>query len=203
MAIFNMTGTLAIATIVTVMALLRVVKRPSLSKEYAQKVLLNNHGQNLMYLGAGVMGEVNLLYYSPLILFFVFGFAEYLNQKYPNTKYSAKYMPYVNILRNQKFYVMEGKAKLEVVYFLFLICTLPLGVMTRLMKIFIIGQYLLMKFRISNEFRYGCSEIHKFVDSKTKSIGFLNNVYNKGIDYVYKFATANPNGEQPQAQANQ
>ncbi len=112
MAIINATGTLAVATLVTVMALLRVVKRPSLSKDYAQKVLLNNHGQNLMYLGAGVMGDVNLLYYAPMILFFLFGFAEYVNQKYPNTKYSPKYMPYINLLRNQKFYIMEGKAKL-------------------------------------------------------------------------------------------
>lgn len=109
-------------------------------------------------------------------------------------------MPYVNIVRNQKFYVMEGKAKLEICYFIFLILTLPFGFMQRLMKVFILGQYLLMKFRISNEFRFGCSEIHKFVDTKTKSIGFVNSLYNKAIDYVHKFATADPRGQQPQQQ---
>lgn len=110
-------------------------------------------------------------------------------------------MPYVNLVRNQKFYVMEGKAKLEIVYFIFLICTLPFGFMQRLMKVFILGQYLLMKYRISNEFRYGCSDIHRFIDSKTKSIGFINSLYNKAIDYVYKFATADPRGQQqPQQQ---
>lgn len=106
MAIINAQGTVLVACIVTVMALLRVAKRPSFTKEYAQKVLLNNHGQNLMYLGLGVVGNTNLLYYAPLMLFFAFGFAEFINQKYPNTKYSPKYMPYVNLMRNQKFYIM-------------------------------------------------------------------------------------------------
>lgn len=88
MAIINAPGTLVVAVIVTILALLRVLKKPSFSKEYAQRVLLNNHGQNIMYLGVGVVGQVNLLYYAPIILFFAFGLAEYINQKYPNTKYS-------------------------------------------------------------------------------------------------------------------
>ncbi len=68
------------------------------------------------------------------------------------------------------------------------------------MKVVILGQYMLMKFRISNEFRYGCSEIHKFVDSKTKSIGFINSIYNKAINYMYQFATSDPSQQQPQQQ---
>ncbi len=70
--------------------------------------------------------------------------------------------------------------------------------MSRLMKVIILGQYVLMKFRISNEFRYGCSEIHKFVDSKTKSVGFINSIYNKIINYAYGVATADPRQQQQQ-----
>lgn len=151
-----------------------------------------------MYIGLGAMGTVNLLYYAPLILFFVYGFSEFLNQKYPTGRFSEKYMPYVNLMRNQKFYVMEGKAKLEIVYFIFLIFSLPLDFLNKIMKVFIMGQYILMKYRISNEFRYGCSAIHQFIDSKTKSIGFINNLYNKGVDYAYKVATQNP--QQPAQQ---
>ncbi len=153
-----------------------------------------------MYLGVGAMGFTNFLYYAPLILFFGFGFAEYVNQKYPNTRFSQKYMPYVNMLRNQKFYVMQGKAKLQVVYFIFLVCSLPLDFLNKLLKCFIMGQYMLMKYRISNEFRYGCGDIHKFIDSKTKSISFLNKIYNKGVDYVYKVATNVPQQQQQPAQ---
>jgi hypothetical protein len=151
-----------------------------------------------MYIGVGAMGFTNFLYYAPLMLFFVFGIAEFLNQKYPNTAFSQKYMPYVNMIRNQKFYIMEGKAKLEIVCFIFLICSLPLDFFNRLLKVFIMGQYMLMKFRISNEFRYGCSEVHKLIDSKTKAVGFVNSLYNKGIDFVYKIATSNPQPQQQQ-----
>ena len=95
---------------------------------------------------------------------------------------------------------MEGKAKLEVVYFIFLICSLPLDFLNKIMKVFIMGQYILMKYRISNKFRFGCSAIHQWIDAKTKSIGFINNFYNKGIDYAYKIATQNPQQQAPQQQ---
>ncbi len=62
------------------------------------------------------------------------------------------------------------------------------------------GQYMLMKYRISNEFRYGCSAIHQWIDSKTKAVGFLNSLYNKGVDYAYKIATSDPR-QQKQQQA--
>jgi hypothetical protein len=88
MALLNTTGTVLVALIVTLIAILRVCKRPQFNRDYAQKVLLNNHGQNLMYIGVGAMGYTNFLYYAPLILFFLFGIAEFLNQKYPNARFS-------------------------------------------------------------------------------------------------------------------
>lgn len=65
-----------------------------------------------MYIGMGAMGEVNFLFYSPLIVFFGFGIVEFINQKYANTSLSQKYMPLVNMIRNNKYYVMEGRGKL-------------------------------------------------------------------------------------------
>ena len=69
-----------------------------------------------------------------------------------------------------------------------------------MLKVFIMGQYMLMKFRISADFRSGCSEVHKFIDSKTKVIGFVNKLYNKGVDFAYKIATSDPNQQQAQPQ---
>ena len=60
----------------------------------------------------GYTGGVNFLYYSPLVLYFAYGIVEYVNQKYNNTSLAPKYMPYVTAIRNQKFYIMEGKGKL-------------------------------------------------------------------------------------------
>jgi hypothetical protein len=68
--------------------------------------------------------------------------------------------------------------------------------MNKLLKVVLLGQYLWLKFKISNEFRFACSEIHKFFDSKTKSIGFINGFYNKAIDKIYAMATADPRAQQ-------
>lgn len=70
---------------------------------------------------------------------------------------------------------------------------MPLDFFNRMLKVFIMGQYMFMKFRISPDFRYGCSEVHKLIDSKTKAIGFVNSLYNKGVDFAYNMATSNPN----------
>ena len=145
-----------------------------------------------MYIGMGSMGHVNFLFYAPLILFFAFGIIEFINQKYSNTTLAPKYMPFVNMIRHNKYYVMEGRGKLEITYFVFLILSLPLDFLNRMLKVVLMGQYLLLKFRISNQFRYSCSEVHKFFDTKTKSIGFINSLYNKLIDLIYKFATSDP-----------
>jgi hypothetical protein len=149
MAILNLRYTLLVAFAVSVLAVLRVLKKPQFNKEYAQKILLNNHGQNLMYIGLGAMGTVNFLFYAPLVLFFAFTLVEYVNQKFKVTKFSDKYMPYVDIIRNQKYYVMEGKCKIEIFYFFFLLCLMPLDFFNKLLKVVLMGQYLLMKFRIS------------------------------------------------------
>ena len=105
-------------------------------------------------------------------------------------------MPYVNLMRTQKYYIMEGKSKIEIVYFVFVICSLPFDFFNKLIKVFLMGQYLLMKYRVTNECRTAAGEIHRFIDGKTKSIGVINSLYNKGVEYAYKFATQDPRGQQ-------
>ncbi len=60
------------------------------------------------------------------------------------------------------------------------------------------GQYLLLKYRITNQCRYAAGEIHKFIDEKTKIVGILNRAYNKIVDYVYKYANQDQRGQQHQ-----
>ena len=62
--------------------------------------------------------------------------------------------------------------------------------MGKLLKVVLLGQYLLLKYKISQESRYAASEIHKMIDTKTKSIAFINSFYNKLVGYLYTFATA-------------
>lgn len=60
------------------------------------------------------------------------------------------------------------------------------------------GQYLLLKYRITNQCKYAASQIHNFIDQKTKIVGIVNKIYNKIVDYVYQYANQDPRGQQHQ-----
>jgi hypothetical protein len=106
---------------------------------------MNNHGQNLLYLSFGAVGSVNYLYYAPIVLFFGYGIVEFLKIKYPQNGFNG----YVDLIRNNKFFVFEAKGKLEIILFVYLLATLPIDFMGRIVKVVLIGQLLLMKYKIN------------------------------------------------------
>lgn len=75
LAIFNTQYTLLIAFVASLIAVLRVCKMPAMNQQYLNKVLSNNHGQNILYIVFGSMGYINYLYYAPIVLFFAYGIA--------------------------------------------------------------------------------------------------------------------------------
>jgi len=75
MALLNTQYTLLVAFAVSVVAVLRVCKIPEMNQQYLNKVLTNNHGQNIVYIIFGSFGYINYLYYSPVIIFFAYGIA--------------------------------------------------------------------------------------------------------------------------------
>lgn len=75
MAIFNMSYTVTAALLASACGLIRMLKMPKFSKEYLQRALLNNHGQNILYIGMGCVGATNFLFFAPLILYFFYGLA--------------------------------------------------------------------------------------------------------------------------------
>lgn len=145
MSLFGLPYTLLTAFLASLIGILRVLKTPQFSKEYLSRVFMNNHGQNLMYITFGSMGYVNYLYYAPVALFFAYGIAEYVNLKMPQSSLAR----YANLARNNRAVIMEGKAKLEIIFFLYVLITLPLDLMGRLVKVFLMGQFLLIKYKIS------------------------------------------------------
>ncbi len=159
-------------------------------------MFLNNHGQNLLYISFGALGFVNYLYYSPIALFFFYGIVEFLNLKYPQLAINH----YGSIIRSNRFYVMEGRCKLEIAFFVYLLLSLPFDLMGRLIKLFMIGQYLLIKYRISNEFRFASTSVNSWVDGKLAAVGFLQNAYRKVVGYVYDYANRNPEQQAPPQQ---
>ena len=86
---------------------------------------------------------------------------------------------------------MEGKARLEILYFIYLLITIPID-FSRILKCFLMGQFNLLKYRVSAETRHSAALIHSFINEKIRSISFLHSPYNKLADYMYKIATAQP-----------
>lgn len=79
---------------------------------------------------------------------------------------------------------------------MYCLLTLPLDIFGRGLKLFVIGQFLFVKYRLNQEFRYATSSINTFIEQKTASIGFIHNGYKKIAGWVYDFATRDPRASQ-------
>lgn len=137
---------------------------------------------------------MNYLFYAPIVIFFAYNIIEFIKIKFPANSFNA----YGDVIRYNKFYVYEGKCKAEIIFLVYCICTLPLDLMGRAIKVFIMAQFLMVKYRLSNEFRYSCTSMNKFIEDKTQSIGFLHNGYKKIAGWIYDFANRDPNAAQAQ-----
>lgn len=69
-------------------------------------MLLNNHGQNVIYLGMGLAGQPNFLFFAPLILYFVYALAEFYNLMYTAGTGSAKIRGYVDQIRAHRWFFL-------------------------------------------------------------------------------------------------
>lgn len=75
MSIFNMNYTITVGLLASACGLIRMLKTPQFNKQYLERVLRNNHGQNVLFLGMGCVGTTNFLFFAPLILYFFYGLA--------------------------------------------------------------------------------------------------------------------------------
>ena len=157
MAIFNLSHTVTVGFLASACGLIRMLKTPKFNKEYLQKALLNNHGQNILYIGMGCVGTTNFLFFAPLILYFFYGLAEFYNQMFPAA--SGKIKGYVDTIRNNRWYFMETKSKLEIIYFIYLLVTIPID-FGRILKCLLIGQYNMLKFRVTPETAHAAKNIN-------------------------------------------
>jgi len=78
-----------------------------------------------------------------------------------------------------------------------MLVTLPLDFMGRVIKVFLLGQYLFIKYRINIEFKYSCANINQWILQKTYPIGFLNKAYIAASGWIYSYATRELGPQQP------
>lgn len=187
---------LILAFLASLFAIFRVCKTPQFNKEYLAKILMNNHGQNLLYITFGAIGFTNYLYYSPMVLFFGFNIIEFIKLKMPQLAINK----YGDLIRFNKWWVYEGKSRLEIFFFLYLIFSLPFDFMSRGIKCFMMGQFLMVKYRINQEMRYSCTLINSWIEEKTSKIGPVNALYKKIAGWIHSYANRDIS---PQQQSQQ
>lgn len=191
---FNIRFTLLAAFLASLIGLVRVLKRPQFNKEYLARVFQNNHGQNILYVSFGTIGFVNYLYYAPIVLFFAYGIVEFVKINFPASGFNR----YGDLLRFNKYWVYEGKSRMEIFFFIYMVFTMPLDFMGRAIKAFMMAQFLLIKYRINPEFAYSCSIINAWILGKTSSIGFVNAGWVKISGWIHSYATRELGaGQQP------
>lgn len=106
MAILNLQYTITVGFIASLCGLIRMLKTPKFNKEYLQRALMNNHGQNILYIGMGCVGNTNFLFFAPLMLYFFYGLAEFFNLKFPGNTGHPGIKKAVDQIRNNKWYFM-------------------------------------------------------------------------------------------------
>ena len=145
--------------IICVLAILRQLKKPKFSKEYGRKLMMNEFFHDLMYLVpfSIVPGPKFVIIYIPVMFHFAIGCAEYLNYSQGFIyKFGKKYIDGIRMNKTQLIY---NKAKSEVFMTLFLIFGCIVGLYSFLILIFY-GNYLRMKYMISNNLQYGFREVN-------------------------------------------
>ena len=135
----------------------------------------------------GCVGSTNFLFYAPLVLYFFYALAEFYNQRMPGA-ISPKIKETVDVMRHNRWLFMEGKSRIEIIYFVYLLITIPID-FSRILKCLLIGQYNMLKFRVSMETQHAAKNINSFIENKLSGVGFLLSGYQKIIGYVYKMAT--------------
>ena len=138
----------------------------------------------------GCIGSTNFLFYAPLALYFFYGLAEFYNQKMPGA-ISPKIKEAVDVIRTNRWLFMEAKSRIEIIYFIYLLITIPID-FSRILKCVLIGQYNMLKYRVSPETQHAAKNINTFIESKLSGIGFVLGLYQKLTGFIYKMATQQP-----------
>ena len=190
MSLFNMNYTLIVAFAASLIGVFRVCKTPEFNQQYLSKVLSNNHGQNILYIMFVGVGFTNYLYYSPIVLFFAYGVIEFVKIKFPANSFNT----YGDRIRNNKAVIFQTKSIIELIFFGFVIITLPMDLFGRLIKAFMMAQFFNMKYKVNPEFRSNCTVMNQWITNKICRIEFLFSNYIKLTTWIFNYANKDLQG---------
>lgn len=91
--------------------------------------------------------------------------------------------------------MFETKAKLEIIFFIFILVTLPLDFGGRIIKLFLMGQFLLVKYKVNAEFRGNCTHINGWIQQTLSRVPALADLYQKVAAFIYSYASKDIQGQ--------
>ena len=98
------------------------------------------------------------------------------------------YISYVAMVRSNRASIQETKGILEIIFLVYTCVTIFFDLFSKGIKIFLMGQMLLMKYKISPEFRGSCQVVNSWILTKTAGIAFLSSNYLKLSQMIYGYA---------------
>ena len=94
------------------------------------------------------------------------------------------------MVRSNRAKIFETKGILEILFLVYTCVTIFFDLFSKAIKIFLMGQMLLMKYKISPEFRGSCQVVNGWILQKTTGIHFLSSNYMKLSQMIYGYASS-------------
>lgn len=98
------------------------------------------------------------------------------------------------MVRANRGKVFETKGILEIIFFIYLVLTLFFNLMGKIIKVILIGQMLLMKYKLNAEFRVSCRSVNAWILAKTSKIELLHSNYLKVSGLIFNYASKDLQG---------
>jgi hypothetical protein len=86
--------------------------------------------------------------------------------------------PWVQAIRDNRLAILVYKGKLEFMYEILLLCTLPFD-FGLILSLVMLGQYMLLKHKLTAEFKYTMYDINHFIKYIVGPIPGVNFLYDK------------------------
>lgn len=146
----------------------------------------NQFGLTLFYLAmlATQHSTRTYLFYAPISLLFFLGVVEYLNLKH-REQIPTSYLPLIQTIRENKKAIYVAKGKLEFLYEILLVCTLPFDFQL-ILSVVMLGQYLFLKHKISEDFKWAMYDINGAIGGVVRGVPVVGWLYAKICEALAK-----------------
>lgn len=148
---------------------------------------MNQFGMNILYFTMLALQQAprTYLFYAPITIHFFIGIVEYLNMRQKKLVEVMRLDDFVTTVRENRNMLLVFRGKLEFLYEMLLIFTIPFDISVLLPAV-MLAQYMILKHKISVEFRYAMHDMNHAIYSVVRHIPGINFLYDKLVTALAK-----------------